>query len=89
MKNIFIAGGAGYIASTCTGYMLDPGYQVTVYDSLVTGHRKAVDPRPRLIACSDFAREELGWQPQFENAEAIIRSVWNWMAKFPNGYQDR
>ena len=50
--------------------------------------RRPGDP-PRLIACSDLARKELGWQPQFENARAIIQSVWDWMAKFPNGYQDR
>ncbi len=50
--------------------------------------RRPGDP-PRLIACSDLAKKELGWQPQFENAEAIIQSVWKWMAKFPNGYQDR
>ena len=50
--------------------------------------RRPGDP-PRLIACSDLARKELGWQPQFENAGAIIESVWKWMAKYPNGYQDR
>lgn len=27
MKNIFIAGGAGYIGSACSEYMLDHGYQ--------------------------------------------------------------
>ena len=50
--------------------------------------RRPGDP-PRLIACSDLAKKELGWQPQFENAGAIIESVWKWMAKYPNGYQDR
>ncbi len=50
--------------------------------------RRPGDP-PRLIACSDLAQQELGWKPQFENAEAIIQSVWKWMEKFPNGYQDR
>ena len=50
MKNIIIAGGAGYIGS---------------------------------------ARQQLGWQPRYENAETIIQSVWNWMQKYPNGYQDR
>ena len=78
MKNVFIAGGAGYIGSACSEYLLDRGYKVTVFDSLVTGHVKAVDPR------AEFIR-----QPQFENAEAIIRSVWDWMRKYPDGYQDR
>ena len=34
MKKIFIAGGAGYIGSACSEYMLNHGYQVTVFDSL-------------------------------------------------------
>ena len=50
--------------------------------------RRPGDP-PRLIACSDLAKKELGWQPQFENAQAIIESVWRWMGKHPDGYQDR
>ena len=50
--------------------------------------RRPGDP-PRLIACSELARKELDWQPQFENAEAIIRSVWDWMRKYPDGYQYR
>ena len=59
----------------------------------VTGHpipaevvpRRPGDP-PRLIADSTRARQELGWKPQFENAEAIIASVWKWLQKHPNGY---
>lgn len=59
----------------------------------VTGHkiptevapRRAGDP-PRLIACSDLIRKELGWNPKYENAQAIIESVWKWMKKYPNGY---
>lgn len=59
----------------------------------VTGHpipaevvpRRPGDP-PRLIADSTRARQELGWKPQFENAEAIIASVWKWLQKYPNGY---
>lgn len=59
----------------------------------VTGHaipaevapRRAGDP-PRLIACSDLIKAKLGWQPQFENAETIIESVWKWLQKHPDGY---
>ncbi len=61
----------------------------------VTGHpipaevapRRAGDP-PRLIACSDRAKEVLGWKPQFEDAEMIIESAWKWYQKHPNGYND-
>ena len=59
MKHIFIAGGAGYIGSGCTEYLLNKGYQVTVFDSLVTGHRKAVDPRAQFIQGDLAHREKL------------------------------
>jgi UDP-glucose 4-epimerase len=40
--NIFISGGAGYIGSATAEALLKAGHNVTVYDSLVTGHRQAV-----------------------------------------------
>ena len=40
--NILVTGGAGYIGSATTEALLDAGHSVTVYDSLVTGHRAAV-----------------------------------------------
>lgn len=38
----FITGGAGYIGGAVAEELLKLGHQVTVYDSLVTGHRAAV-----------------------------------------------
>ena len=49
--------------------------------------RRAGDPA-RLIACSDRARKELKWTPQFECAEKIVESAWKWRQKFPEGYAD-
>lgn len=40
--NIFITGGAGYIGSATAEALLKAGHRITVYDSLVTGHRQAV-----------------------------------------------
>ncbi len=40
--NIFVTGGAGYIGSATAEALLRAGHSVTVYDSLVTGHRAAV-----------------------------------------------
>ena len=53
--------------------------------NLEVAPRRPGDP-PRLIACSDRARKELGWQPQFEDAETIIESAWKWQQLFPDGY---
>ena len=42
---ILVTGGAGYIGSICVEQLLDLGHQVTVFDNLTEGHKKAVDPR--------------------------------------------
>ncbi len=42
---ILVAGGAGYIGSCCVELLLDHGHEVSVFDSLERGHRRAVDPR--------------------------------------------
>lgn len=61
---------------------------------LVTGHsipakvckRRTGDPA-KLVASSEKARHELGWQPKFENIEAMIASAWNWHKSNPNGFE--
>lgn len=42
VMNILVTGGAGYIGSATAEALLQAGHSVTVYDSLVTGHRAAV-----------------------------------------------
>ena len=37
MKKIFITGGAGYVGSILTPYLLDKGYSVTVFDLMIYG----------------------------------------------------
>jgi UDP-glucose 4-epimerase len=61
----------------------------------ITGHKIPVVEKPRrpgdparLIAASDKIERELGWQPKFQNIDAIIESAWRWHQKFPNGYGD-
>lgn len=46
---IFVTGGAGYIGSAAAQALLQAGHSVTVYDSLVTGHRPAVPEGARFI----------------------------------------
>jgi UDP-glucose 4-epimerase len=47
--NILVTGGAGYIGSATADALLKAGHQVTVYDSLVTGHRAAVPDGAKFI----------------------------------------
>jgi len=47
--HIFVTGGAGYIGSICVEELLNAGYKVTVFDSLVEGHKSAIDPRATFV----------------------------------------
>jgi UDP-glucose 4-epimerase len=50
--NIFVTGGAGYIGSGTAAALLQAGHSVTVYDSLITGHRQAVPKDAQFIHAS-------------------------------------
>ncbi|KAJ53431.1 UDP-glucose 4-epimerase [Clostridium tetanomorphum] len=50
------------------------------------GERRAGDPAI-LIASSEKAMKELGWQPKYNSLEKIIASAWKWHKNNPNGYR--
>ncbi len=50
--NIFVTGGAGYIGSATADALIQAGHSVTVFDSLVTGHRAAVPSEAKFIHAS-------------------------------------
>ncbi len=47
--NILVTGGAGYIGSATAEALIKAGHSVTVYDSLITGHRRAVPENAKFI----------------------------------------
>lgn len=49
MQNILVVGGAGYIGSHTVKNLLDNGKTVIVLDSLIYGHREAVDKRAAFV----------------------------------------
>ncbi|REJ08842.1 UDP-glucose 4-epimerase GalE [Halobacillus trueperi] len=61
----------------------------------VTGHpvpaevapKRAGDPA-QLVASSEKARKELGWEPQYPEVETMIESAWKWFQEHPHGYED-
>lgn len=80
-------------------YNLGNGQGYSVMDAIgacreVTGHpipsvvasRRSGDPAV-LIASSDRARQELGWQPRRTHLKDIIASAWHWHHSHPNGYR--
>jgi UDP-glucose 4-epimerase len=59
----------------------------------VTGHAIPVveTPRrpgdaPRLVACADKIRRELGWQPVVPDLEEIMATAWEWHRSHPHGW---
>lgn len=80
-------------------YNLGSGNGFTVKEMIeaarkVTGHaipakvceRRAGDPA-KLVADSAKARKELGWEPKFENVEAMISSAWKYHQAHPMGFE--
>jgi len=49
--------------------------------------RRPGDP-PRLVACADKAKRELGWVPKFPKLEEIVSTAWRWHKSHPQGYPD-
>lgn len=61
----------------------------------VTGHPIPVELAERragdlgvLVADSQKIKQELGWQPRYDNLQRIIETAWKWHASHPNGYTD-
>jgi len=48
--------------------------------------RRPGDPAV-LLASSDRAKSELGWEPEFPDIEAIVESAWRWAKAHPRGYR--
>jgi len=49
------------------------------------GPRRTGDPAV-LIASSELAKKELGWQPKYDSLEQIVESAWRWHRDNPKGY---
>jgi len=48
---ILVVGGAGYIGSVTVDHLLEAGHEVSVLDSLVSGHRQAVSAEAEFVQC--------------------------------------
>jgi len=93
LESLFKGGKSGiYNLGTGTGYSI---YEMVEAARRVTGHeiplkvdkRRAGDPAV-LVASSEKAQKELGWQPKYTEVEDIIRSAWNFYQKRPHGFKE-
>jgi UDP-glucose 4-epimerase len=64
---IFVVGGAGYIGSVCAELLLNEGHEVSIFDNLTEGHRRALDSR------ADFFQGELADRAQIQAALGSAR----------------
>ncbi|MCB9858129.1 MAG: UDP-glucose 4-epimerase GalE [Phycisphaerales bacterium] len=69
---VLVTGGCGYIGSHTVRALTAAGHQVVVLDSLVTGHRVALDERVPLIVGDLCDRQLLGELFQSERFDAVV-----------------
>lgn len=69
---VLVVGGAGYIGSAIVEQLLAAGHQVTVLDSLVSGHLAAVHPDAELVLADDRDGEALERLFSTRQMEAVV-----------------
>ena len=74
---ILVTGGAGYIGSICVEQLLNQGHEVSVFDNLTEGHRKAVDPRVALIVGDLQIRTDIESALEKVRPEAVMHFAAN------------
>lgn len=79
-----------YNLGSSTGFsvkqVIDIAREVTGREIPVAFEQRRPGDPAVLIASSQRARQELGWDPQRSNLKEIIASAWNWHSNHPNGY---
>lgn len=68
--SVLVLGGAGYIGSHTVDRLVDQGQNVVVVDSLVTGHRAAINDKAKFyqgdLADQDFMRKVFAENPEID-----------------------
>src|SRR3989442_10562673 len=70
--HILVVGGAGYIGSVTVDQLVDAGHDVTVLDSLVAGHKGALNPGSEFVQADVRDEEELNPLFASPNFDALI-----------------
>ncbi|MFM7213382.1 MAG: UDP-glucose 4-epimerase GalE [Verrucomicrobiota bacterium] len=74
---VFVTGGAGYIGSVFVETLCDAGHEVTVFDNLSEGHRRAVDPRAQFVLADLNDRNAVLAAVRDSGAEAVVHFAAN------------
>lgn len=69
---LFITGGAGYIGSAVAEMLIEGGHSVTIYDSLVTGHKEAIPQGAEFVQADLADRKNLGKALSSQSFDAML-----------------
>lgn len=74
---ILVVGGAGYIGSVCAELLLDEGHDVSIFDNLSEGHRRALDGRANFTEGDLSARDQITGALRAAQPEAVMHFAAN------------
>jgi UDP-glucose 4-epimerase len=74
---ILVTGGAGYIGSVTSDLLVQEGHEVTVFDSLVSGHRSAVPKGAAFVRGDLLDRSRIQEVLEKKRTEAILHFAGN------------
>lgn len=81
-----------YNLGSGTGYsvrqVIETVRQVTGQAIPAVETKRRAGDLPILIADSRKIKQELGWQPEFDNLYKIVETAWHWHKNHPNGFED-
>jgi len=69
---VLVVGGAGYIGSVTVDQLIRAGHSVTILDSLVSGHREAVNPDAELVVADARAEDALARLMASHSFDAVV-----------------
>ena len=69
---VLVVGGAGYIGSVTVDQLIQAGHSVTTLDSLVSGHREAVNPDAELVVADARAEDALAQLMASHSFDAVV-----------------
>jgi len=72
LKNILITGGAGYVGNRLTPYLLDKGYNVTVYDIMYYGDATLPKDNPNLTVIEGDLRDTKKLAQAFKGIDCVL-----------------
>ena len=92
MKNFLLTGGAGYIGSHVAHTLIDEGHKVTIIDNLITGSKKIVPRKAKLIQCDISNKKEITKIINNNNFDIVMHFAGltrvDQSIKFPKKYND-